>query len=74
MKTKKKLSSARSSSEIEDHDDAKMEVSTESSKRKEPLSAARNPPATKKKDTDSEKGLRTVDYHLGYFFTKKQRN
>ncbi|XP_060907326.1 uncharacterized protein LOC132984463 isoform X2 [Labrus mixtus] len=60
MKTKKKLSSARSSSEIEDHDDAKMEVSTESSKRKEPFSAAKNPPATKKKDTDSEEDVQQL--------------
>ncbi|XP_065808496.1 uncharacterized protein [Labrus bergylta] len=60
MKTNKKLSSARSSSEIYGHDDAKMEVSTESSKRKEPFSPAKNPPATKKKDTGSEEDVQQL--------------
>ncbi|KAM6992289.1 uncharacterized protein LKV04_008340 [Tautogolabrus adspersus] len=56
MTTNKKLSSARSSTVMDGHDDAKMEVCTESSNRKEPFSPAKNPPATTKKDTGSEEG------------------
>ncbi|KAM6992288.1 uncharacterized protein LKV04_008339 [Tautogolabrus adspersus] len=60
MTTNKKLSSARSSTVMDGHDDAKMEVCTESSNRKEPFSPAKNPPATTKKDTGSEEDVQQL--------------
>ncbi|KAM6992293.1 uncharacterized protein LKV04_008345 [Tautogolabrus adspersus] len=60
MTTNKKLSSARSSTVMDGHDDAKMEVCTESSNRKESFSPAKNPPATTKKDTGSEEDVQQL--------------
>lgn len=57
MTTKKNPGLARCNVTNDCHDyAAKMEISTESAKRKDPFSPTKNPPTTKRKDLGTEEG------------------